>query len=615
MKLSSHKAFGHDLIDLQMQGKMLFIVGCFLLSIYFIFFGLSARIFLGSEGSGQLYTWVASKALSPLLPSHELSLFVKGKLITASAAEFARSKTLQVLVTNSVWKLILAAFAPLPVFAFFPRILAHYSKKETKRIKPKYIDGAKLLTPANFKKQIDAKYPDTYLPFGGWYDDQDKFHSINLPTEVENAHVAVYGGTRSGKTVLLSQMIHAIRQRGDIALILDQKGDYCGNFYDPEMDHILNVLDQRCMPWSFWLDLEPHNALLRKAEIETVAAGLIPDSKDSTEQFFRNAARDVLAGLLSYLEQQGKHTYTDLWQSIKQPRESVARLLADTGHRGHIHVSEPGKQSQGVLSVLMEFGKVFEYASVLDASNSKFSIQDWFTNGKGYIYLTNYDSIRDILRPMLSLFINFLAKKILSAEENIQGRRIWLFLDEFGSLHKLSTLIDILTRGGSKGVCVVLATQDRGQVEEIYGPNLTDAIFNSCNSWAAFRCKDPSTARIIVDRIGEWRFERQEESVSDRFDDGGDSINISKRIHREKLLLDSEIMGQEKLQAYIHVDGCDFTHAEIEHKFFDPHCPAFIPRTDVDLPEPDIQTSDEDASNITVDNFYHNTDIDMEVGV
>jgi type IV secretory pathway TraG/TraD family ATPase VirD4 len=176
-------------------------------------------------------------------------------------------------------------------------------------------------------------------------------------------------------------------------------------------------------------------------------------------------------------------------------------------------------------------------------------------------------------------------------------------------LHKISTLIDILTRGGSKGVCVVLATQDRGQIEEIYGPNLTDAIFNSCNSWAALRCKDPATARIIVDRVGEWRFQRQEESISDKIDDGGDSISISKRTHREKLLLDSDIMGQEKLQAYIHIDGCDFSHVEIERKFFQSRCPAFVPRADAELPDVQPKKHTEDITESFSANY------DVEVGV
>ena len=609
-KYSSHKAFGHDIIALQMQAKMLTIIGAFLLVIYLLSFAATAYLFLGSDNSSQVRTWLLAKALSPLLPGHELSLTVEGKLIIASAAEFAQSKTLQVLVTNSLWKLILAGLVPLPIFFIYPRILTHYRRKEMKRIQPKYIDGAKLLPPAEFRKQIEAKYPDTYLPFGGWHD-QGTFRKIKLPVEVENAHIAIFGGTRSGKTVMISQMIDALRERGDICLILDQKGDYTEKFFDSKNDHILNVLDERCVPWSFWHDLQD-NPLLRKAEIEAVASGLIPDSKESTEQFFRDAARDVLAGLLTYLDQQGKHTYTDLWRAINQPRENIASVLANIGHRGHIHVSEQGKQSQGVISVLMQFGRVFEFASLLDNFESKFSLQDWLTTGRGNIYLTNYDSIRDTLRPMLSLFINFLAKKILTSDENLSGRRIWICLDEFGSLHKIYTLVDILTRGGSKGVCVVLATQDRGQVEEIYGPNLTDAIFNGCNSWAALRCKDPSTARIIVNRVGEWRFQRQEESISDKLDDGGDSISISKRTHREKLLLDSDIMGQEKLQAYIHIDGCDFSHVEIERKFFRSRSPAFIPRADVELP--DMQPKKQDTEDIT-ESYSAAGNYDVEVGV
>ena len=583
-KLTSYKAFGHDLIAWQMSFKMLFIIGCFLSVVYILVFMVTAHLFLGAERVGQVRTWVTAKAISPFLPGHDLSLTVRHKRLTAPAADFAKSVTLKKWIIADLWRLLLAAIVPLPVFLVFPKILAKYKTKEKRRIQPRYIDGARLLLPADFKGQVEKKYRKTYVPFGGWYDSHKTFHRIRLPREVENAHIGIFGGLRSGKTVMISQMLHALRQRGDIALILDQKGDFTPNFYNEEKDHILNVLDERCVPWSFWHDLQMDNPLLRRAEIESVAAGLIPVVKDSANHFFNDAAKDVLAGILTWLDQREEYTYTQLWAAINQPRQTMAARLAEINHRGHIYISEAGKQSQGVISVLMQYCRVFEFATVLDDNKEKFKIRDWLNHGKGYIYLTNYDSVRDTLRPMLSLFVNFLAKKILTADENLFGRRIWLFLDEFGSLHKLDTLIDVLTRGGSKGVCVVLATQDRGQVEEIYGPNLTDAIFNSCNSWAALRCKDSATARLIVDRVGEWRFERQEESVTDRIDDGGDSINISKRIIREKLLLDSNIMGQSKLQAYIHVDGCDFTQVDIEKRFFDPRCPAFVPRSGVDLP-------------------------------
>lgn len=611
-KIYAYKTFSHDVIALKMHGKMLFLIACLIFAGYLILITIACRIMIGPEGISQLRTWGMAKIIAPVMPNTSLPLRKNGKVITASAAEFAASPTLGKWINGYRIRIILAAILSLPIWLFFPVILRKYKIKEQQRVKPKFIDGAKLLSPADFKNQIEIKYKDTYLPFGGFYEGEI-YHSINLPTEVENAHIAVIGGTRSGKTVLLSQMLAALRQRGDIAVVLDQKGDYLQKFWMPENDHVLNVLDERCMVWNFWDDLEKNNPLLRQAEIETMASGLIPDTQDGgVNQFFQAGARDVLIGLMTWLDHEGKYTYADLWQTINQPRDQIAKILTGINHRGQVFVSEAGKQSQGILSVLIQYGRVFEYASVLDSQDkNKLQIKDWLDHGRGFLFLTNYDSIKSTLRPMLSMCLNFLAKKILTSQENLSGRRIWLILDEFGSLHKIDTLIDILTRGGSKGICVVLATQDKAQITEIYGQNMTDAIFNSCNSWAILRCTDPVTAQFAVNKIGEWRFERQEESIADRFDDGGDSINMQKKIVREKLLLDSDIMGQSKLQAYIHVDGCDFAQVDIEKRFFNPRCPAFIPRKGT-LPQPDKIILDQYSSETTPPHDDHK---DMEIGV
>ena len=580
-----HKAFGQDLICKMMQLKMLVMLLFILSIVYSGVFTLLAFAIIGSSDLSQARTLVLAKIISPILPGTNLSFRGKdGSTLSASAITICRSPTLKKTLRKSIPKFLLTALLSLPVYALFPLIVKRYKKLEKNRQIPKHLEGSKLLEPIEFKALIEFKYSNCFLPFGGWYDDKKGYHQIRFPVALENSHIGIFGSTRSGKTVMMSQMLHSLRKRGDIAFILDQKGDYLPMFYDPEKDHVLNVLDERCANWIFWNDLIRDNQLLRQAELETVAAGLIPDGKEGAERFFCDAARAVLVGLLISLDRQQKHTYSDLWAAVNQPRDNMAQALADINHRGHVYISEPGKQSQGVISTLMQYSRVFEYAAILDRKKDDvFTLDDWLLKGEGFLYLANYDAIRETLSPMLTMFLNFAAKKILSGRENVTGRRIWFFLDEFGSLHKISSLLDILTRGGSKGVCVVLATQDRGQIEDAYGRNLTDAVFNSCNSWAALRCKDPATARLAVDRAGEWRFQRQEESVTDKIDDGGDSVNISKRIHREKLMLDSQIMGQDPLEAYVHVDGCQLAHLEINKIIYEQKHPAFLPVTGMDL--------------------------------
>lgn len=631
-----YKSFGLDFINSKLFLKMQLRIWVVLFAVYSLTVAISARVFLGVEGFSQVRVYATSVIAAPWFPGMNLTVTKNQKTVTASAIDFANSPVLKRWALGNLWRLILAIILPLPVFLFAPRITRHYEIKEVNRKKPQWKAGAKLLTAEEYAKEVKAT-GKTSLPFGGYYAPLENkkridsaqifsrmiagetvdyvrlndneftpkdtfegsiFHHIRLPLNIENAHIGLFGGTRSGKTVLMKQMLCEIRKRGDIAVILDQKGDFTESFFDSETDHILNFLDERCLPWNVWNDLTTSNNLLRKAEMEALAASTVPESKGGdSEKFFNDAARDVLMGILDYLDKQGLHTNRAVWGMINSPTSNIAEALQSIGARGHKHIQkDSAAQSQGVHSVVLQYCKFFEYAQAMDGP---YSISDWLDNGNGFVFLTNYDAIKDVLKPGLSLFLDLLGKKVLSRQENLSGKRLWIFLDELGSLHKLGTLVDVLTRAGSKGVCVVLSTQDRGQIENVYGRNLTDSILNSCNSWAALRVTDPATAKVLVDRVGEWKFIEAEESYSDKFDDGGDSLSISNRSRREKLLLDSQVMGQQPLEAYIHIDGFPYAQVKIEKRFFDAIQPAFLPRTDVDLELSAVEYADiQSAANL-----------------
>ena len=70
------------------------------------------------------------------------------------------------------------------------------------------------------------------------------------------------------------------------------------------------------------------------------------------------------------------------------------------------------------------------------------------------IYVTNYADIRDTLKPILTLFIDLLGRKLLSLADS-HTRRVFFMLDEVNTLQKMSTLLDLLTLSRSKGgVCL-----------------------------------------------------------------------------------------------------------------------------------------------------------------
>ncbi|MBI3599286.1 MAG: type IV secretion system DNA-binding domain-containing protein, partial [Nitrospinae bacterium] len=129
-----------------------------------------------------------------------------------------------------------------------------------------------------------------------------------------------------------------------------------------------------------------------------------------------------------------------------------AKLLKETkgGEAGYTHIQDASsKQALGVIAVMMQYVSCFKY---MVSGNSGFSIQSWLNDdSKGrWIFVTNYSDVQDTLKPILSLFVDLLGRKLLSMNDDYDRRRFFL-LDEFGTLNRLSTIIRLLTLSRSKG--------------------------------------------------------------------------------------------------------------------------------------------------------------------
>ena len=73
---------------------------------------------------------------------------------------------------------------------------------------------------------------------------------VPYPERTETQHTIVSGTTGSGKTVLISDLVQQIRQRGDRCVIYDKMGSYTQAFFDPDRDVLLNPLDARAPRWT-----------------------------------------------------------------------------------------------------------------------------------------------------------------------------------------------------------------------------------------------------------------------------------------------------------------------------------------------------------------------------
>ena len=310
-------------------------------------------------------------------------------------------------------------------------------------------------------------------------------------------------------------------------------------------------------------------------DIDGIAHSLIPESSNQ-DIFWVSAARAVFSGILHYCYKNGMRTNMDVWTVLTSSLVEIAGNLKATegGESGYVYIQDASsKQALGVMATLMQYVSCFRY---MGRETSDFSISNWLVHGKGWIFVTNYADIKDTLRPILSLFIDLLGKKLLSLPDDL-SRRIYFLIDEFGTLQKLPTVKDLLTLSRSKGGGVWIGVQDVGQIDRLYGPHGRQTIVNACGTSVHFSVADPDTAEFVSKKIGDTRYKSIEEVHSIGVTDFKDGISLQPRDKTERLVMPSDLQNLPDLECFIKIPGHFLVRTKLTYKLYkDKHIPFFL---------------------------------------
>ena len=207
---------------------------------------------------------------------------------------------------------------------------------------------------------------------------------------------------------------------------------------------------------------------------------------------------------------------------------------------------------------MMQYTRCFEYMANIDG---QFSIVNWLKEGSGMIYITNYEDIEETLRPILSLFIDLVGRKLLSLADDLD-RRIYLLLDEFGSLQRMSSIIKMVTKGRSKGASIFIGIQDDGQMEKTYGRQLLRTLDNAPGNRITFALSGETAEREAKYNIGETEYMDTERSKSMGPNDMRDGVSIRENKKKELLFLPSDISNLPDLTGIVKLRGYNFVMSQ-----------------------------------------------------
>ena len=388
------------------------------------------------------------------------------------------------------------------------------------------LKGPEMLTPRQFNRVVKGD--------GIGFKIDGMRQMLRIPARAEAQHMQVIGDTGAGKSALLAQALRQIRSRGDSAIVYDPAREYVKRFYDPTRgDIILNPLDRRCPYWG------PAEELRTRSEAKALAVSLFQPPQDKKGEFFIESPQKIFAFLMAY-----RPTPDQLVQWMSNPAE-IDRRLQGTEH-AHLIDPHAHQQRAGVLASLGLVADSLRLLPKKSEANGAWTATEWAEKRQGWIFLTSLPAEREALRPLQSLWIDWLVLRLLN-EPTAAQKRVWFVIDELASLQKLPQLHTAITEARKSNNPVVLGFQGKAQLEYLYG-HLAEVMLSQPATSVWLTTKEPNAGEWVSKFIGKVEIERLRET---HFDGTRSGRNFALDRQVEPLVLESEIAGLADLHAYM----------------------------------------------------------------
>lgn len=442
-------------------------------------------------------------------------------------------------------RLIAAYLGAIPVIFLMGWLGGVFDEKAFKGRKfKKRLRGVELV-PASTLKNKTKDNKNEQIIIGG-------VNGIPMPIKAENRHLALSGGTGTGKSVNIAAMIDGILKRGDRIIVVDPNADMFSRF-GKKGDVLLNPFDQRTTNWSAF------NEIRRDFDYKNISGSVIPKSPSATEETWNGYARTLLESAMKKLKQtKAVPTMADVAELFNQERSKLKDFLVGTNAQG-MFVGDAEKALASSIYVLQSNLPIYK-----EIAQGDFSIRDALDNGNQNFYMTWDEQNKEAMKPLISAWVDIFCKSILAMPED-ENRKIWLFLDELGSLENMRSLIDALTKGRRFGLRVVAGLQSLAQLRSIYGKDDAQVLMANFRSLVVLggAKTDTDTIEELSKALGEHEVVREQVNKTS----GGGKLSKSKseQVVRERIVLPSEISGLPDLDAYISLVG-DFPVCKITCK-------------------------------------------------
>ena len=337
-------------------------------------------------------------------------------------------------------------------------------------------------------------------------------YDIPVTDTVFSKHILINGAIGFGKTTclrdILGQVISGMGEK-DVAVVFDTKGEFKEEFYRPGKDAVISNDYSATVRWNAFREVEIDGPEKLEQNLHELVHELYDEKiRRSNAPFFPTAGRDVLYGIMTYIEQRvekaGRNN-AELYHFLNEAQNadiinSFNEILDLNGLIDYISGST--EQSQGVYSELRAVTNEILLGNFRE--KGEFSIRDFVRKKGGRVLYIEYDlSVGATMAPIYKTLLDLAIKETLS-----RGRsdgNVYFFIDEFALLPHLCHITDGVNFGRSLGARFVVAIQNCDQVVAAYGQENAASILSAFNTLITFRVTDRRTMEFVREHYGSAR--------------------------------------------------------------------------------------------------------------
>jgi hypothetical protein len=108
-----------------------------------------------------------------------------------------------------------------------------WARSRRQRRMGRQIDGVNMLTVDQFVRQFGPRWWRFKARRGLRIPQEQSGPDLWLPESHLEGHISITGDTRRGKSTAIRWLLRSIRERGEVAVVLDPHKEYVSEFYDP----------------------------------------------------------------------------------------------------------------------------------------------------------------------------------------------------------------------------------------------------------------------------------------------------------------------------------------------------------------------------------------------